>query len=225
MNFIFIGSPGAGKGTCAQYFAHKHGFINISPGDIIRNEINLQTALGKFVQPLYESGHYLDTNSEAETVVNQVACELIRNKLASNAIDGKNFIIDGFPRSEESFLSLHRLFSEQKLLTDLCYVEFIANKETCCKRISYRRICPQCFGIHSTMLMDAKRCTLCSSPLIARKNDTPEFARERIEFYYQTIEPVLHNLIKKEYRIEKIKTECTLDVLQDRYEKLLPSQI
>ena len=87
-NIIFIAPPAAGKGTQSDMLTNNFGYIHISTGDMLREEIKADTELGKSIKNIIDEG---------KLVSDDIIITLIRNKLSN--IKGKPFILDGFPRT------------------------------------------------------------------------------------------------------------------------------
>ena len=93
MRIVFLGPPGAGKGTQAAILAEKLGYLHLSTGDIIRDEVARATQLGNFAKTFYDKGDLVPD----ETVIN-----MIKNRL----LEAENVILDGFPRTITQAASL-----------------------------------------------------------------------------------------------------------------------
>lgn len=89
LNIIIFGAPGAGKGTQSISIAQKYNLVHISTGDILRNEIKLQTELGKQAKAFIDKG---------ELVPDHLLIAIIRSVMEKNK-DAKGIILDGFPRT------------------------------------------------------------------------------------------------------------------------------
>jgi adenylate kinase len=100
---IFLGPPGAGKGTQAQRLAESMGIPHISTGEILRSAIALSTPLGKKAQEYVDAG---------ELVPDALILDLIRNRLAQPDATQKGWILDGFPRNVEQAEFLEQLLVE-----------------------------------------------------------------------------------------------------------------
>ena len=89
MNIILFGPPGAGKGTQAKQIVNKHNYFQLSTGDLLRNEVNKETKLGKDIEEKISKGNFVSDD--------------IVNKLLKNTITNLKFrdriIFDGYPRS------------------------------------------------------------------------------------------------------------------------------
>jgi adenylate kinase len=98
---IFLGPPGAGKGTQAKRLAADLGLVQLSTGDMLRDHISRGTALGERVRPLYEAG---------DLVPDEIVIAMIRDKLAG--MDKVRVIFDGFPRTQAQAQALDVLLEE-----------------------------------------------------------------------------------------------------------------
>ena len=105
MRLLFIGPPGAGKGTQAARVAERLGIPHISTGEMFRDHVEKDTELGRKVKAIMESGGY---------VPNEITVEMLRQRLEeSDAVRG--FILDGFPRTEPQVAALDQLIGEDGL--------------------------------------------------------------------------------------------------------------
>jgi len=90
-NYVFIGPPGAGKGTMAKKMAEEFGYTHLSTGDLIRNEQQKGSALGKLADQLIDQGNLLP---------DKVVIEMFQNFILDNPTK-VGYIFDGFPRTPE----------------------------------------------------------------------------------------------------------------------------
>ena len=103
LNIVLFGPPGSGKGTQASKIIEKYNLVHISTGDLLRQEVEDQTELGRKAKAIMDSG---------ELVSDEIVIGMIKNKLEEHR-DGSGFIFDGFPRTVEQAREL------RKALTDL----------------------------------------------------------------------------------------------------------
>ena len=209
-HFILISAPGSGKGTFSQYCVNKYDYEQICPGDIFRNEITLNTELGKQIQPIVDNGEYVD-----EKIVCHLMEKYINNALKKN----KLFILDGFPRSTFSFNFLCSLLKKYNIEDKVCFIQFIASDETCIERILNRIICTSCFMVYSQKNTEITICNNCKSDLSKRKADTYSIAKKRLEYFHETIESIM-NLAEQTYPTKKIISDCTINNIEEQYENL-----
>tara|TARA_A100001035_G_C27539028_1_gene388796 strand:+ start:80 stop:643 length:564 start_codon:yes stop_codon:yes gene_type:complete len=129
VNIILFGPPGAGKGTQAKYLVKKINGFQVSTGDMLRNEINKNSEIGKKI-----TDHMRDGKFVSDEIVNK----LIKN-LISDLKNSKNLIFDGYPRSLSQAKNLNLLLDTSNLKID--YIFFLnVSKETIIKRIEKRKI-------------------------------------------------------------------------------------
>ena len=102
LNIVLFGPPGSGKGTQSEKIIEKYGLVHISTGDLLREEVAAQTALGVEAKKIMDKG---------ELVSDQIVIGMIRNKLEENQ-DGPGFIFDGFPRTIEQARELRKALTD-----------------------------------------------------------------------------------------------------------------
>ncbi len=129
MNIILFGPPGAGKGTQAKHLVNKLNGFQISTGEILRNEINNETVIGKKIINIMNEGKFV-----SDDIVNQ----LIEKAVFDLNKKGK-LIFDGYPRSLSQAQNLDLLLKKAK--QQINFIFFLnVNKETIIKRIEKRKI-------------------------------------------------------------------------------------
>lgn len=176
MNIIFLGPPGAGKGTQAQIVCQKLGIPQISTGDMLRSAIANQTETG------LKAKEYMD---QGQLVPDQVVIDIVKERLAMD--DCRNgYILDGFPRTVE----------QAKALSEFADIDAAINldvpDEVLVNRLSGRRVCPACGApYHVDRLNGASDCKACNTPLIQRDDDKPETVLNRLKVYHQKTAPLI----------------------------------
>jgi adenylate kinase len=178
MNLIFLGPPGAGKGTIAEIAKEHYHIPHISTGDLFREAINNETELGKKVKSILASG---------ALVPDEVTIEMVRQRLEAD--DAKNgYILDGFPRTIAQADALAQ-FSEIDYA-----INFTLDKELIIKRLSGRRVAKKSgkiYHIHYNPPKTEGICDVSGEPLIQREDDKPEAIEHRLEVYEQQTEPLI----------------------------------
>lgn len=178
MNFIFLGPPGAGKGSLAVLVAEDYKIPHISTGDIFRAAIKNQTELGKKVKAIIDSG---------ALVSDDVTCALIKERLAE--ADCKNgFILDGFPPT----------IPQAEMLSTFCpdvtVVNFTIADDIVIKRLSTRRVCKKCGANYNVITKPSKKegiCDECGGELYQRDDDKQEAILNRMKVYRDQTEPLI----------------------------------
>ena len=178
MKIIFLGAPGAGKGTQAAVVSEYFGIPTISTGAIIRQALRDGTPVG------LEAKAYIDKGA---LVPDEVVNEIVRERLTkSDCQDG--FILDGFPRTVPQAEALDRMgiSLDHVISLEVDDAEIIA-------RMSGRRVCGSCGATYHTVALPPKKaglCDKCASPLSRRPDDDPKVVHERLHVYHAETEPL-----------------------------------
>ena len=208
MNFIFLGPPGAGKGTLAAAVSALYGIPHISTGEIFRAAIKAQTPLGKKVKAIIDSG---------ALVGDDITVELIRDRLAQR--DAKNgFILDGFPRT------INQAEQLEKIAKIDCAVNFDINDEAVVERLSGRRVCRKCSHNFHVVFMPPEKentCTHCGGELYIRDDDKPEAIKRRLEVYRAQTAPLI-DFYRSKNLLKNIDAKPATDIILADFKKNFP---
>lgn len=176
MRLMFVGPPGAGKGTQAVRIAAKYNIPHISTGDMLREEIKNGTALGKQAKAFIDAG---------ELVPDEVIIAMVKERIGKpDAAAG--FLLDGFPRTRE----------QAEALAGFATLDAVINidvpDDKLIHRICGRRVCGECGATyHESMLEDVKRCPKCKGALFVRDDDKEEIVKQRLNVYKQKTQPLI----------------------------------
>ena len=176
MNIIFLGPPGAGKGTQAQIICQKMGIPQISTGDMLRAAIAAKTETG------LKATEYMD---KGQLVPDAVVIDIVKERLTSEDCQ-KGYILDGFPRTVEQAQSLGT-FAKIDAAINLDVAD-----EVLVARLSGRRVCPLCGApYHVDRLNGETVCKVDATPLIQRDDDKAETVLNRLQVYHQKTAPLI----------------------------------
>ncbi len=183
MRLIFLGAPGAGKGTQAKKISQRLSIPHISTGDIFRNNIVNETELG------IKAKEYID---KGMLVPDELTISIVKDRLMQD--DCKSgFILDGFPRTIPQAEYLEKALNEMG--TDIDYVVNLhVPDEEIIKRMSGRRVCPNCGETFHIVFNPTKVdgiCDACNANVIQRDDDKEETVISRLKTYHEQTEPLI----------------------------------
>ena len=178
MKLVFLGPPGAGKGTIAAKAKDVYSIPHISTGDLFRDNIKRETELGKKVKAILAAG---------DLVPDEVTIAMVKERLASD--DASNgFILDGFPRTIAQADALESISGLDKV------VNVVLDKEDIIKRLSGRRVCKSTGRTYHIIYNPPKVEGIddeTGEPLIQRDDDKEEAIRNRLEVYEASTAPLI----------------------------------
>ena len=179
MNLILLGAPGAGKGTQAEVICNTLHIPAISTGNILREAIKNQTALGM------EAKAYMDGG---KLVPDEIVINILKERLQKD--DCKNgFILDGFPRTVPQAEALDKMNVRIDRVVDIEVAD-----EKIEARLSGRRVCESCGASYHVQYKPSKTegvCDACGGKTVQRKDDHPDTVKERLRAYHEQTEPLI----------------------------------
>ena len=182
LRVVFLGSPGAGKGTQARLLEQRIGACRLSTGDILRQAVEEHTPLGK------EAAHYL---RQGQLVPDAVVLKLIGERLRRADCRG-SFILDGFPRTVAQADGLERILKELGSELDFVLCLRVPN-EAIIQRLAGRRTCKGCGAVHHLAFNPPARagtCDGCGGELYQREDDREAAIAARLSVYETQTTPL-----------------------------------
>ncbi len=161
MNLIFLGPPGAGKGTQARHVAERHRLVALSTGDMLRAAVAEGSEIGKQVRSIMESGGLVP-----DEIVASLISEELKRVRGDSAVEG--VLLDGFPRNLKQAKMLEEILAEQDESIDMV-LELGLEDDALLRRIESR---------------------IAENPSKRREDDTPEVLRHRIKVYHDETRPL-----------------------------------
>lgn len=178
MKIIFLGAPGAGKGTQAEIVSEKFNIPTISTGNIIREALRNGTEMGLKAKAYTESG---------KLVPDDVVIGIIKERLSKGDCEN-GFILDGFPRTIPQAEALDRMGIEIDSVVDIEVPD-----ESIMERMTGRRVCGKCGASYHISFKQPKQdgiCDNCGDKLVIRPDDAPETVADRLKVYHDQTEPL-----------------------------------
>jgi len=178
MKLIFLGPPGAGKGSVAKEIIKEKNLIQISTGNLIRNAITKSSEIGQKAKEYYGQG---------KLVPDEIIIDLLKERISQDDCS-KGFILDGFPRTISQAETLDNEIKIDKV------INFKVTEEEIFNRLASRIICRNCGQIYNLIRHPPKekgKCNLCQGELYQRDDDTKETVKKRLEIYRKETSPLI----------------------------------
>jgi len=207
MNLIFLGPPGAGKGTVAVKLKDEKGLPHISTGDLFRAAIKSESELGKQVKAIVDRG---------DLVPDELTVAIVKDRLDQDDCK-KGFILDGFPRTIAQADALEKITKIEKVLN------FYVEEEELIKRLSGRRVCKSCGASFHVDFVPPKKegvCDHCQGELYTRKDDQIDSIKNRLSVYKDQTQPLI-DYYKKKGALVDVDAAAAPDVVFNGVLKIL----
>lgn len=183
MKIVFMGPPGAGKGTQAEKIIENYQIPHISTGDMFRKAIKDQTELGM------EAKRYMD---QGALVPDHVTIGIVKDRLSES--DCKSgFLLDGFPRTVDQAKALDEILTSLDSKIDYV-INIDVDLDILKERLTGRRICRSCGATYHMIFnppVVAGTCDKCGGELYQRKDDNEETVGNRLDVYVSQTKPLL----------------------------------
>jgi adenylate kinase len=180
---IFLGPPGAGKGTQARRIAEHYGIPHLSTGDMFRDHVHRDTELGRRARPIMERG---------ELVPDEIVLGMIEERIARPDCR-QGFVLDGFPRTLAQAEALDRLLGAHGFGRPLV-LHLVADEARLLRRLAGRRTCKLCGAVYNIYDRPPKVPGLCDydgGELVERPDDREEVVRQRLASYHRQTRPLV----------------------------------
>lgn len=183
-NILIFGAQGSGKGTQAELLAQACGSVNISIGNIFRQEIYKKTPLGETAKQYTDQG---------KLVPDEVVNKIVAQRLKQKDVQERGFVLDGYPRNRVQAEALDAVIT----ITDVIVLDISDNEAV--GRISQRLscVCGKTYHrVYNPPHFD-EICDDCGEKLFVRDDDKPEAIKQRLTVYHKETEPIFEFYKKK----------------------------
>ena len=175
MKLVFLGPPGAGKGTQADKVCAEVKIPHISTGDLLRTAIRQETPIGISAKSFIDKG---------QLVPDSVVIEMVKERLSEDDCK-EGFLLDGFPRTIDQAEALGKI-------TELdAVIDIEVPDEHLVRRLSGRRVCSKCLGTYHVSTLNGEDCPKCGTKLTQRADDAPETVLSRLDVYHKQTAPLI----------------------------------
>lgn len=211
MNLLLFGAPGAGKGTQSSLLVDKLDMVHISTGDLFRNAIKNQTTLGR------EAKKYMD---KGELVPDAIVIGMVEEEL--KRLEGRSFILDGFPRTVPQAQALENLLVRHNTKADKVIFLEVPNG-VLVERLAGRRVCKNCGAVYHVSSRPTQAdgvCDVCGGSVVQRDDDKEEAIKKRLQVYSDTTKP-LKEFYREQNKLVELDGTGTADEVFGRIQAAL----
>ena len=214
MNILLFGAPGAGKGTQSALLVRDLGMAHIGTGDLFRNAIKSGSPLGLKAKSFMDAG---------QLVPDSITIGLVDETLDS--LNGRPFILDGFPRTLVQAEALDKLLGEKGMRLDKVLFLDVPNDQLL-SRLTGRRVCGRCgavYHVDSQPPRVAGTCDVCGSQIVQRSDDKVEVVGQRLEAYKSNTAP-LRDFYQKAGKLVAIDGTGAVEDIYGRIKQVIDSR-
>lgn len=212
MNVLFMGPPGAGKGTQAEHIVNEFGIPHISTGDAFRLAMKEGTEMG------LKAKEYVD---QGKLVPDEITNGIVRERLQQDDC-ANGFLLDGYPRTIPQAEALDSMLAQMGKKLDHV-IDLSVDRSLLLARLTGRRICKSCGATYHVMFNPPKQegvCDKCSGELYQRSDDTEEKVGTRLDEYTNKTAPLL-DYYEKQGLLRKVNGEASIEQVTDAVNAIL----
>lgn len=212
MNIIFMGPPGAGKGTQAEKIIENFNIPHISTGDAFRAAMSQQTTMG------LKAKEYVD---KGLLVPDEITNGIVKERLSQSDCQ-KGFLLDGFPRTIAQAEALDQMLEELNMKIDHV-INISVDRDKLLARLTGRRLCSSCGSTYHVVFNPPKQeniCNKCSSPLVQRPDDDETKVGTRLDEYLHKTAPLLH-YYEQQQLLRQVDGEQEIDQVTEQINSIL----
>ncbi len=209
---IFLGPPGAGKGTQAKQIAQSCGVPHLSTGDMFRDAVKRDTELGRRVKPIMDRGNL---------VPDDLVMKLVEERL-SRPDCAHGFVFDGFPRTIAQASQLDAILVRRGFGKPLV-IDLVVSADKLMRRLTGRRTCSvggEIYNIHDAPPKVDEICDVDGGKLTQRADDRPEVVKERLAAYERQTKP-LTDYYRRQGALETIDAGASVSEVQKALHTIL----
>ena len=212
MRIILLGAPGSGKGTQAKRLAERLRIPHVSTGDLLRENVKRETALGQEAKDYMEGGLL---------VPDELMAKMLKERFSETDMrDG--FILDGYPRNENQAKTLDEILKANHMEIDMVFY-LDASDPVILQRLTGRLVCRECGANFHTTNMPPKTqglCDHCGGPLYQRTDDKEETVKMRLEVYRKEVAR-LFQYYESDRKLKRLSADEEAEVVLDKMAQML----
>jgi len=215
MNIIFMGPPGAGKGTQAERIVNEFSIPHISTGDAFRLAMKQGTPLGVKAKEFVDKGLL---------VPDDVTIGIVRERLQQPDCEN-GFLLDGFPRTISQAEALDEILHSMSRKIDHV-INLTVDRTKLLARLTGRRVCRSCGATYHVLFNPPAQegvCDKCSGELYQRSDDTEEKVGTRLDEYFNKTAPLL-SYYENKALLRQVDGEQEIDTVTEVIGSLLKGQ-
>ena len=200
-----IGASGSGKGTQAKILVEKFGFCHLSMGDVLKEQVKLQTEEGKLIDSYQKNGNLVPLEITVRALMNKI----------NGTPNTNGYLLDGFPRTLEQVKAL-------TLNVDLV-LDFQNDLEKLHDRLVNRRVCSVCNTNSPVSKLKDGKCPECGGEVYQRTDDNDASIQKRIDFYKKEVLPVVDYYKNNGYNVVTINADKSIEEVASQIESAIKS--
>ncbi|KPK99107.1 MAG: adenylate kinase [Omnitrophica WOR_2 bacterium SM23_72] len=212
MRIILLGAPGSGKGTQAKRLAERLRIPHVSTGDLLRENVKRETALGQEAKDYMEGGLL---------VPDELMAKMLKERFSETDMrDG--FILDGYPRNENQAKTLDEILKANHMEIDMVFY-LDASDPVILQRLTGRLVCRECGANFHTTNMPPKTqglCDHCGGPLYQRTDDKEETVKMRLEVYRKEVARLIQ-YYESDRKLKRLSADEEAEVVLDKMAQML----